>query len=116
MRSAVASGELLGLPYADPDVIAATRTGLSTKVQVARTVGRELLASPRGLDRTSLSYAWPPDGLLDSRTLDTLFAAGVTTFVLDSTALPVVGGVQAVTHVVVQFGLAQHRQPHHLER
>jgi hypothetical protein len=103
LKQAVTGGQVLGLPYADPDIPAAARWGLSTEVQVARTAGQTLLQKSLGV--TPLSYAWPPDGLADERTLNTLFAGGVTTVVLDSDALPVEGGVPSETpgaHTTVQ--------------
>ena len=105
LRSATSQGEVLALPYADPDVVAASRWGpaLGTEVQVATNAGQSLLT--RALGSTPLPYAWPPDGLADQRTLDTLFAGGVTTVVLDSQALPVIGGDESETpgaHTTVQ--------------
>jgi len=102
LRTAVGRGEVLALPYADPDIVAATRTGLAGEVQVAINKGQTSLAS--ALDTTTLTYAWPPDGLVDQRTLDSLFAAGVQTVVLDGAALPIAGGEPAETpgaHAVV---------------
>jgi hypothetical protein len=95
LRAAVGHGEVFGLPYADPDVVAAVRAGLGTEVQVANRIGDTLIDHTLG--RTPLPYAWPPNGLADERTLDTLFAAGETTVVLDSEALPFVGGPPSVT-------------------
>ena len=51
----------------------------------------------RALPSSSLPYAWPLDGSATRRTLDTLAHSGITTFLLDSTALPVVGGDQSLT-------------------
>jgi hypothetical protein len=89
LRSAVGKGELLALPYADPDVVAAIRAGLSSQVLLAMRNGQALTSSLLG--RTPLVAAWPPDGQLDQRSLDTLFAANVNTVVLDESAVPVVG-------------------------
>jgi hypothetical protein len=93
--AATGKGSVLALPYADPDVVAASRSGLANEVQVATTAGQTLLS--RALGGAPLSYSWPPDGLADQRTLDTLFAAGVTTVVLDSQALPIQGGEPSET-------------------
>ncbi|MDQ1683581.1 MAG: hypothetical protein QOC82_318 [Frankiaceae bacterium] len=103
LRSAVTHGEVLSLPYADPDIVAATRGGLSGEVQVAINRGQTSLGT--ALNVTALTYAWPPDGVLDQRTLDSLFAAGVQTVVLDGAALPILGGEPAETpgaHTVVR--------------
>ena len=86
LRSATSASSLLALPYADPDVVAAGRADLSSEVQVATNSGQTLVSQALGV--SPLSYAWPPNGLLDQRTLDTLFRAGVSTVVLDDRALP----------------------------
>jgi hypothetical protein len=104
MESAVGKSEVFGLPYADPDVVAAVRAGLGTEVQLANSIGDTIIKNALG--RTPLPYAWPPNGLADQRTLDTLFAAGETTVVLDSEAVPVVGGPPSETpgaHAKVPF-------------
>jgi hypothetical protein len=93
---AVGGGQVLGLPYADPDVVAAVRSGLETELQAARTTGADLLEK-EPLAATPLPYAWPADGLIDQRTLDTLFVGGVSAVVLDSDALPIEGGVPSET-------------------
>ena len=95
VRGAVDNGQVFGLPYADPDLVAATRAGLGTEVQVANHIGDTLIE--HALNQTPLPYAWPPNGLADQRTLDTLFAAGETTVVLDSSAVPIVGGPPSET-------------------
>ncbi|MDQ1694959.1 MAG: hypothetical protein QOJ03_312 [Frankiaceae bacterium] len=95
LSSATARGEVIGLPYADPDIVAAARWGLDNAVQNATTAGQTLLG--QALGTTPLGYSWPPDGLADQRTLDTLFAGGVTTVVLDSDALPPSGGAPSET-------------------
>jgi len=95
LQAAVPHGAVLGLPYADPDLVAVIRAGLTPDAQLASTVGQKLL-SQADLP-TGLPYAWPVSGLSDQRTLDTLYAGGVTTVVLDSTALPVTGGNESLT-------------------
>ena len=76
-----AKSETLALPYADPDVVAAARAGLGSEVQVAINSGTTLLSQTLGT--TPVVYAWPPSGFADQRTVDTLFAARVSTIVLD---------------------------------
>ena len=90
LRAATSHGSLLSLPYADPDLVSAVRSGLATEVQVAISAGAALLE--RALGESILPYVWPPEGLMDQRSLDTLFAGGVTTVVLDDSALPITGG------------------------
>jgi hypothetical protein len=95
LRTATSHGSVLSLPYADPDVVAAVRSNLAAAVQLATSAGQALVE--RALGVTPLTFGWPPDGLLDQRTLDTLFAGGVTTVVLDDSALPVSGGPPSET-------------------
>lgn len=85
LTQAVSRGSVFGLPYGDPDVVAAVRGDLGTEVQIANRIGDTLIEN--NLHRTPLPYAWPPNGLVDQRTLDTIFAAGETTVVLDSEAV-----------------------------
>jgi hypothetical protein len=103
LRTAVSRGEVLSLPYADPDIVATTRGGMAGEVQVAINEGQTSLAA--ALKTATLTYAWPPSGMVDQRTLDSLFAAGVQTVVLDGSALPIVGGEPAETpgaHAIVR--------------
>lgn len=86
LRAAVSKSDLLALPYADPDVVAAEHNGLQAEVQVATNRGQTMLS--RALQTGPLTYAWPPGGFLDEGTLDTLFAAGVSTVLLDDRAVP----------------------------
>lgn len=93
LRSAAPADATIALPYADPDIVGAIHAGLAPDVQIASTAGQagqrlltKLLGAP------PLNYVWPPDGLLDQRSLDTLFTTGTTTVVLDESALPVTGG------------------------
>lgn len=86
IKQDVSTTEYFGVPYADPDVAAASHAGFAPDVQIASTQGDELLGTDLG--PSPLPYAWPPDGFADQKTLDTFFAAGETTVVLDSAALP----------------------------
>ena len=95
LRSAAGHGEVLALPYADPDVVAADRGGLGSEVQVALHSGQSLVAD--SLSVSPLDYVWPPSGVLDDKTLDLLFAAGVGTVVLNSSSLPILGGPPSET-------------------
>ena len=89
------NADVFGLPYGDPDLVAASDAGLGSMIQKANTVGDFILQQQLG--RSPLPYTWPANGLLDQRTLETLIANGQTTMVLDSEAMPVVGGIPSVT-------------------
>jgi Family of unknown function (DUF6049) len=95
LQAAMPHGALLGLPYADPDLVAVIRAGLTPDAQLAATFGQRLLSHAQLT--APLPYAWPVGGFSDQRTLDTLYAGGATTVLLDSTALPVTSGDQSRT-------------------
>ncbi|HEU5034655.1 MAG TPA: DUF6049 family protein [Mycobacteriales bacterium] len=95
LKTATSGAEVLALPYADPDVTAAVKSGLTTEVQVAATTGQKLLG--QALRATPLPYSWPPDGFIDQRALDAMFATGITTVVLDSAAVPYLNGEPSET-------------------
>jgi hypothetical protein len=95
LKQDVSTTEYFGVPYADPDVTAAAHAGLGSDVQYASTQGNLILG--KALGPSPLPYAWPPDGFADQRTLDTFFAAGETTVVLDDAALPPIGGQPSET-------------------
>src|SRR5947208_2114724 len=99
LRAAVPHGELLGLPYADPDVVAMTRAGLTTDAQRASSIGQKVLAAGVSAPPSAVlsSFAWPPGGFADRNTLDAMSVGGVSTVLLDSAALPVTGGDQSLT-------------------
>jgi hypothetical protein len=86
---------VFGLPYGDPDIVAAADAGLGSMVQKANSLGDFVIQQQLG--RSPLPYTWPANGLLDQRTLETLIANGQSTMVLDSDAMPVVGGPPSVT-------------------
>jgi hypothetical protein len=95
LQEAVDHGDMFALPYGDPDLVAATRSGLGEELPLANRLGDTLVQDTLG--RTPLPYVWPPNGLIDQRTLDAMFAAGETTVVLDSTAVPIAGGPTSET-------------------
>jgi hypothetical protein len=87
LRSAISGGDVIPLPYGDPDVAAAVRNGLETLVGVAATTGRKVVE--RVLPEATLVDAgWPSGGLIDQRGVDALFSDGATSMVMSDTALP----------------------------
>ncbi len=95
---------VLPLPYADPDLVAAARTGdFATTIGVATTTGQQLLQKDLG-SLSLLSYGWPVDGLTNQRGISLMTATGDTAMVLSDTNLPILGGPPAATpsaHAIV---------------
>lgn len=87
LRSATAAESVIPLPYGDPDVVAAVRSGLSTLVGVAATAGRKLLEQLLP-GASLLDTGWPPGGVVDQRAVDALFSDGATSLVLSDQAIP----------------------------
>lgn len=82
--SAVAKGGcVVALPYADADLVALTRGGLTGDASRALVSGRQILST---LLQTPVvtDIASPPDGLIDSSTLDVVEAAGARSLLLSA--------------------------------
>ncbi|HEX3825309.1 MAG TPA: DUF6049 family protein [Mycobacteriales bacterium] len=93
-----ASASILPLPYGDPDVTAAARYGgFATAVGLAATNGRNLMQHTYDTADILSTYAWPPGGAGNQRTLNLLSAIGAHTVVLAGTAVPVLGLEPSVT-------------------
>lgn len=82
-----ADAEVVALPYADPDLVALERRGLSRDVTASVTAAPDV-ASEVLEGAVSGGVAWPPGGFADRATLETLRVAGVGAVVLDRRALP----------------------------
>jgi hypothetical protein len=91
LHTGVDNGEVIPLPYADTDLVAAVRADLTGEIGVATASSRNLLAHALPTSRL-LSTAWPLDGLADSQTLDTMFGMEIHSVLLSSDAMPIVGG------------------------
>jgi hypothetical protein len=86
LRKAVLAGELLALPYADPDVTPLTST----------TAGSDDLARATALGRSTITQvlqttpietaAWPPAGPVSKPAYNALALSGARSFVLDESA------------------------------
>jgi hypothetical protein len=88
LRSAVASADVLALPYGDPDVVALTSPDSGLADEVARL--RQLGEAEAGLitGRQPLrSVVWPPGGRLTRGGLEALTNGGADAAVLDQVAI-----------------------------
>lgn len=82
--SAVAKGGcVVALPYADADLVALARGGLSDAASRAIITGRQVLST---LLQTPVAndIVWPADGLIDTSTLDVVEAAGGRSLLLSA--------------------------------
>ena len=87
LQSAVDEGDLLALPYADPDVVALSRTDspLKDDVELLQRLGHS--ETRRLLDRTPLAtVAWPPSGPVGG-VLDALADGQGTALLLDESVV-----------------------------
>jgi hypothetical protein len=86
LRQAVGSGELLALPYADPDVTPLTSTPAGADdLARATALGRSTVTQV--LQTTALDVAaWPPAGPVSKPAYNALALSGARAFVLDESA------------------------------
>lgn len=87
LRLATAGSDVLALPYADPDLVALQRHGLSADILRAREVGSRVAAKVLQRDVVG-DVAWPVDGYAQRSTLTLLRRNGVHAVVLDGRAQP----------------------------
>ncbi|GAC1439251.1 MAG: hypothetical protein NVSMB55_00040 [Mycobacteriales bacterium] len=89
VRTAAAAGDVISLPYADPDVVSLTApdSGLADEVPTLRELGKRETAAT--LQRPPLtSVVWPPPGRLTRRSVEALTSGGAIAVVADPQALP----------------------------
>jgi hypothetical protein len=93
LRQLALSFHVLVLPYGDPDMVALVRAGmtddLATAVYRGRAIAARVLQQPIGTDTSTLvtTVALPPDGMLDTATMQTLLSFGYTSAVLQRAGL-----------------------------
>ncbi len=86
---------VIALPDADADVVALSRAGLTDLAALAAKGAEEV---QKVLEVQALpGLAWPEDGVLDQQTLTALTAQGVTSLVLDQSAVAGTPGTGPVT-------------------
>lgn len=87
-RAGPSTAALLALPYADPDLVALTRSrsGLADDLDQLRLLGRRTAAQLTGATPLD-AVAWPPAGRQTSAALDASVGGGATAVVLDQDGL-----------------------------
>lgn len=93
LRGAVAGRCVLPLPYADADLVALSRAGLTDLEALATSTGARLVGDLLGVQPLT-GVSWPADQLLDERTLADLTALQTRAVLLDPRgiiAAPVAG-------------------------
>lgn len=83
LQAVAKGGCVIALPYADSDLVALTRGGLTDAASRAIVTGRQILST---LLQTPVAtdIAWPADGLVDTPTLDVVEAAGARSVLLSA--------------------------------
>jgi hypothetical protein len=87
VRAASRLSDVATLPYADPDVVALRRGGLTSDLLAARGRGDAMAAELLGRSVVS-DLAWPADGYADRPTLRALRSGGTQAVVLTAAAIP----------------------------
>jgi hypothetical protein len=87
VRSATAVGDVVALPYGDPDLDAVTHAGMDEDLVDARVLGTRVASEVLGRAVTS-NVAWPAGGFTDRHTLAQLRAGGVDAALLNGRAMP----------------------------
>jgi hypothetical protein len=97
LKSAIAGQPVFVTPYADADIAALTRSGMTADLSHAFTEGRDVATSLLGRNFTGsgstssssmTGLAWPTDGIANYPVLENLAANGINTVVLDSSTMP----------------------------
>ncbi len=85
LQAVAKGGCVVALPYADADLVALRRGGLTDAATRALTSGRQILTSL--LQTPVTDIAWPADGLADAPTLDLLQSTGTPSVLLSADAV-----------------------------
>ncbi len=83
---------VVAVPYADPDLVALTRAGLTSELSTGYVQGTTILTNDLGI-RDTAPIAYPPAGELDDATLYALAGLRLSAAVLSPDALPAVDTV-----------------------
>lgn len=98
LQAGVAAGEVIALPYADPDVVALTRgtAVLGADVATARATGVTVARDVLGSDPLQ-TVAFPPDGRLSDSAFDALTTGSTQAVVLGDDAVTPAASVARTT-------------------
>ena len=86
LAAATKGGCVVALPYADADLVALTRGGLTDAAARALGPGRQILSTVLQTP-VPADVAWPADGVVDDPTLDVAQASGARTVLLSADAV-----------------------------
>ncbi|MGH3669199.1 MAG: DUF6049 family protein, partial [Pseudonocardiaceae bacterium] len=104
LRAAVQGRCVLPLPYADADLVALSRAGLTDLEALAINTGIRLTGDLLGV-QPLMGVSWPDDGLLDERTLTDLTGLQTHALLLDPRGVaPAAPAAQPATDVVGLVG------------
>jgi len=82
----VTTGQVVALPFGDPDVVATVRAGRAADLDVAGSLGTQVVSQELGgAVPVSGDVAWPADGSADGRTLQTISEQGTGAVILSDT-------------------------------
>ena len=97
--------DVMALPYADPDLVATTRSGHPGDITLARKLGVAAVraALPPGTD-IGADLAWPADGTLDVPTRAAVKLAGFTSLLLSDRYSPTVATTTYTASAVGPLG------------
>jgi hypothetical protein len=87
LKSAVGTGDVNALAYADPDAVAVTRAGLTADLKTSTALGPAVVRDVLGRSVTG-DVAWPAEGTADAAALGALNDAGVRAVVLSDVYTP----------------------------
>jgi hypothetical protein len=86
LQAASGPGELVALPYGDPDQVALQRAGLTSDLTTSYRLGTSTVSDVLHV-AAAANVAWPAGGLMDQVTITTLSGAGVSQVLLSDTEL-----------------------------
>jgi hypothetical protein len=82
----VTTGQVVALPFGDPDVVATVRAGRAADLDVAGSLGTQVVGQELGgAVPVSGDVAWPADGSADGRTLQVVSEQGTGAVILSDT-------------------------------